>query len=238
MKKKGDEEDVERLAKAMFLSAVKSARKEFDEAGVGLDDATEFFLRLKSETDAALVVLSTSYIDAHLTDAWRRNMPGKSNTALDALFDNAGPLATMSSKIRLAHALNWITDELNADLHTLRKIRNKFAHDPYRQRLDDEKVVPLVRALKDTESDAIAVLREGDLDVPKPDPRLMFHARVAMICHQLAIQMRAGPIAIRNHVPQGAILGTYDDGSRVRKDLAVSQATILLKLLGLEVSSE
>lgn len=235
MSKEHSEEAVERVAKALFDHKVKEAQNEFDAIDLGLDDASDFFLKLRAESDAALVVLATSYIDTQLTAAWTRNMPGKSNNAIAGLMDNSGPLATMSSKIRLAHALDWMSDEMNTDLHIIRKIRNKFAHDPYAQSLDDAEVVPLINSLESSEVVIFDNLKDDKVPIPVLSPRLKYHMRAAMICHRLVLQMAAAPVAVRNQVPRHVVIGPFEEGPDSRRAIARSQARTLLELMGVPV---
>ena len=44
------------------------------------------------------------------------------------IFENNGPLSTMSSRIKLAHALGLYSDPIHDELDHLREIRNAFAH--------------------------------------------------------------------------------------------------------------
>jgi DNA-binding MltR family transcriptional regulator len=223
---------VERVARALFEHALAKAREELDQRDLGLEDSRDFFLRLRGESDAALVVLGTSYIDTKITEAWKRNLRGKSNAALDALFENTGPLSTMSAKIRLAHGLDWITDNLAIDLHTVRKIRNEFAHDPYKHRLEDPGSQKLINSMAATEKEAIKVIR-GMAEIPDPTLRSIFHVRLCIICHSVVTQMAIGPIAMKHQVPKGSLLGDgFDDASKARKELMMMQARTVMNILG------
>jgi DNA-binding MltR family transcriptional regulator len=41
----------------------------------------------------------------------------------------SGPLGAFSVRIRLAHALAWISDDVQFDLNVIRSVRNEFAHN-------------------------------------------------------------------------------------------------------------
>lgn len=222
------------VAKAMFEHQVDAARIEFDQAGVGIDDAEQFFLDLAPESDAALVVLGTSYIDTHMTDSWRRNMPGKSKAEYDALFDGSGPLATFSAKIRLAHSLDWISDATNKDLHLLRKIRNLFAHDPYKTSLEDNEIMNLITALDPHgEGKIMEIVSESvGFRVTMPT-RLKLHHRMMAICSRTMVEMLAGKIAQTKSVPLEAVIGNYDKGPESLRNALRANARTTLKLLKL-----
>jgi DNA-binding MltR family transcriptional regulator len=219
-------------AKALYEHQVKAARTEFEALGLGISDAKDFFLHLKQESDAALSVLSASYIDAHLTDAWKRNMPGKSNATYDLLFDNNGPLATFSGKIRVAHGLGWLTDELASSLHVLRKIRNRFAHDPYKQQMADNEINSLIASLPSREVHMLRAVGYSETLLKTFSPRLLYHLRSTVICFDVGSYMLAAPIASRRQVPVGAVLGGYDDGTKTMAEYIRTLARIVLELAG------
>jgi len=230
-----DESLVERVAKALYDQAVNAARDEFEKTGVGLEDIDDFFGRLQKESDAALVVLTTSYIDTQLSIAWRKNMPGKSNAVIAALFDNSGPLATMSSKIRLAHGLGWVADAVCNDLHIIRKIRNRFAHDPYKHSLSDNDIVALIDAMSPIDHAIVSVARDGGALIPDPNPRIRFHMRAAALCQRVMIQMVVRPIAIRNKVNPDSVIDSLTDIS-THTDLTRRLVILLFELLGMDSS--
>jgi hypothetical protein len=196
-----------------------------------LHDAEEFFVDLRKESDAALVVLAMSYIDAHLSDAWKRNMPGKSTTTYDLLFENAGPLSNMSSKIRLAHGLSWLRDDTAADLHTLRKIRNRFAHDPYKKALSDPDIVSLIESMTNVDKTVLNAIGD-DTEIVELTPRTKFHLRAMLVCFHAAIELLAAPIAARHRVPLGAVVGSFDDGPESRRETARTVARAVLSVVG------
>ncbi len=221
--RKGDprwnEKPLNAVAHALWLHQVKAAREKVDKLGLGLADIGSFFLNLRDETDAALVILATSYLDTRLTDAWKKNMPGLSSSASDLLFENSGPLATMSAKIRLAHALGWLTDKTAADLHIVRKIRNYFAHDPYKQRLSDHEVTGLISSMENVEKTMIEAARnaDGDLKICELTPRIRYHVRITMLTYGAIREMISGPIAIKHQVSRKAVLGEFDESPESTK---------------------
>jgi len=183
-----DEKAVEAVAKALFEHALQQARAEVDKIGVGIIDAKQFFLELRKETDAALVVLSTSYVDTHLTDAFKKNMPNLSENESTYIFDSAGPFSTMSGKIRVAHALGWLSDETSEDLHLLRKIRNLFAHDPYKRKIDASEIADYVATLHKYEIAPLDAIKQTHL-LPALTTRQLYHIRAAMTCFRMTIEM-------------------------------------------------
>ena len=83
----------------------------------------------KGESDRACVILSATLLDASLEALLRARLaPCASNP--DSLLDGAqAPLASFSARIDMVHRLGLISDRMARDLHTIRRIRNDFAHN-------------------------------------------------------------------------------------------------------------
>ena len=83
---------------------------------------------LSEESDRGCALFAAAYLDAALESLFRSSvMEGKKID--EELFEGSSPLATFSGRIRLAYYLGKISAEFRADLETIRKIRNEFAHD-------------------------------------------------------------------------------------------------------------
>jgi pimeloyl-ACP methyl ester carboxylesterase len=80
---------------------------------------------LGAESDRACGVLGAALLDAKLELLFRRRLGPNG----ERLLGKSAPLGSFSSRIRLAYALGWISDDAHADLDTVRDIRNDFAHD-------------------------------------------------------------------------------------------------------------
>jgi len=87
-------------------------------------DLESFISRFASETDRAAAVLGAALLDVRLEDVFRAKLAANH----DALLGRSGPLATFSSRINLAFALQWIDQDTALDLNVIRDIRNDFAH--------------------------------------------------------------------------------------------------------------
>jgi hypothetical protein len=87
-------------------------------------DVTAFMDRMSSESERASAVLGGALVDAKLQDLFRRKL----RCFQDELLEGMGPISTFSARIRLARALDWISEDARMDLDTIRKIRNDFAH--------------------------------------------------------------------------------------------------------------
>jgi len=87
-------------------------------------DLESFISRFASETDRAAAVLGATLLDVRLEEVFRENFAA--NHA--ELLGRSGPLATFSSRINLAFALQWLDEDTFHDLDVIRDIRNDFAH--------------------------------------------------------------------------------------------------------------
>ena len=72
--------------------------------------------------------------------------PFKAKTRKD-IFGGMGPLSGLSAKIHIAYGIGLLTKELYEDAHTIRGIRNKFAHAKDRLDLTSESIALLVEKL-------------------------------------------------------------------------------------------
>lgn len=95
----------------------------------------DFVHQFKEETDRAAVILGASKLDFLLSQLLNHFLvPNYSKN--DDLFDGDGPLSTFSAKINLAFRLGLIDAQFAKALHSIRKIRNNFAHEVYDAQLD------------------------------------------------------------------------------------------------------
>jgi hypothetical protein len=88
-------------------------------------DLNAFSGTFRAESDRACAVLGAALLDARLERLYERRL----RHSVEQLLYNNGPIATFSARIRVAHALAWISDDVSFDLHQVRAIRNAFAHD-------------------------------------------------------------------------------------------------------------
>jgi DNA-binding MltR family transcriptional regulator len=97
------------------------------------NDVIDFFVSLDEESDRAIPVLAFAFIDGEIERLLREAVNQKVHGGVSQLFGPLGPMGAASTRINMAHALYWLRDDTVHDLHLLRRIRNRFAH----QRIDD-----------------------------------------------------------------------------------------------------
>jgi DNA-binding MltR family transcriptional regulator len=94
---------------------------------------------LAAQTDRGAAIIGSAIIDDFLSDALKRRLILTSDLR-ERLFEGNGPLANFSAKIDMAFAVGICDSNLRADLHYIRRIRNRFAHTPEPLRFSDEKI--------------------------------------------------------------------------------------------------
>lgn len=98
----------------------------------------------EEKSDLAVVLISTSFIEAWLTVILRVHLISSKKLEekeINELFDkNYGLLNTLSNKTKLAYFLSLIDGKIFNNLEMIRKIRNKFAHTRLDIRFSDETI--------------------------------------------------------------------------------------------------
>jgi DNA-binding MltR family transcriptional regulator len=97
-----------------------------------LKDALAFadvFLRdVAGDNDRAAGITAATMVDSGLRTLIESRLLALSNTRKDDLFGESGPLGSFWARIELSFALGLANAEACADLHLIRRIRNRFAH--------------------------------------------------------------------------------------------------------------
>jgi len=108
-------------------------------------DLNAFSGPFRAESDRACAVLGAALIDERLKQLFDRRL----HYSNGALLSNSGVLGSFSSRISVARALTWITDDVRFDLDQVRDIRNKFAHNAdHELSFADQSIADKCRTLK------------------------------------------------------------------------------------------
>lgn len=110
------------------------------------DRVTRAFAALKHDTPRAVGIVAASLVDEFLAQAIRCWLHG-SQSNKDDLFGRSGPLATFSARIDLGQAIGIFGNVTHKELHTIRKVRNAFAHDIGIDSFDNNQVCDLANNL-------------------------------------------------------------------------------------------
>ena len=105
----------------------------------------EFSGPFRAESDRACAVLGAALLDARLESLYNRRL----RAAKEELLSTNGPLGTLSARVRLAHSLAWISDDVRYDLDQIRSIRNEFAHNfDHQLSFSDQSIASKCRTLR------------------------------------------------------------------------------------------
>jgi DNA-binding MltR family transcriptional regulator len=95
------------------------------------DEALNRSLALVSEieeqSDRGVAIVGLAWVEEALLEALESFLVDDKK-ARDRLFGRSGPLSSLSAKIDLARLLGMTTKVISSDMHTMREIRNEFAH--------------------------------------------------------------------------------------------------------------
>lgn len=122
-----------------------------------------FSSEFAKESDRACVVLTVAMLDHALETLLKAQLVATS-AAEDELLEGAyKPISTFNAKIDLAYRLGLISAQFCRDLHTIRKIRNDFAHNIQGCTFDDPSVRSRVIELSRSSSviEAFPKTRQG-----------------------------------------------------------------------------
>lgn len=112
------------------------------EAGARMKEVISFRTSIIDETDRGAVLMSAAFLDDKLKELIEKRLVQDKKISRRA-FDFNGPLGTFSSRIDFAYLIGVLPKNAQKDLHTIRAIRNQFAHHAAPLCYDEEKVKAL-----------------------------------------------------------------------------------------------
>ena len=121
---------------------------------------------LQSESDRAAGIVATSLVENAMENAIRARLLPVSKAHNGKLFGDRGPLGTFSAKIDLGFSLGLFGKAALSDLHNIRRIRNRFAHDFDVDFAQDE-VIKFVNLMTNYNPDVLAETAVTN-HIPKP----------------------------------------------------------------------
>ena len=156
------------------------------------DDLEDYLEIFQDETDRACAVLGAAHLDYLLAKAIEVHLPRGSEMADQLLFNPEAPIGTFSSRINMAFALDIISQETRAYLHTIRRIRNDFAHKMEIHSFDeDQRIIHQCNSLHIGIKQVKSYPEPHKSDLQKP--RKLFEMTVISI--QDDLRLRAGMIS-------------------------------------------
>ena len=119
-------------------------KKEYQYYGKLIAEATE-------ESDRAVAILLCAELDELLLKIIEKRIVSRNkNQDSPDLLSPMGPLGSFSARIEIAYGLGVIDKIVAHDLHTVRRIRNLFAHRTHGLYFESEKPRNLVQKFKIT----------------------------------------------------------------------------------------
>ncbi|WP_422097196.1 MltR family transcriptional regulator [Variovorax sp.] len=159
----------------------------------------DLFGEMVSESDRGVILVGASAVDDVLKSLLLSKLARDEHVAkvaADPLFAGMGPLATFSSRIKLAYAMDLIPRWMFEDLERIRKVRNKAAHEVSAKTFESNEVVQMTSALaavvlaRDSKRvDSLSELEKAASD-PGANPRL--RALLQRVNFQVAVGYIAG----------------------------------------------
>lgn len=156
---------------------------------------------LARSSDIASAILGVAGMEGHLEQMIRKKLKNRDDDIWNALTLNRGPLSDFKSLIDIGFAMGLYGGKLRDCMHTLREVRNTFAHSKRLLSFQHEDVGRLLRRVKpprDKRRDLHRTIKQlHELDTG--DNRMYYlylcmSAEVELIMHQ----NRSGAASIRN----------------------------------------
>lgn len=102
---------------------------------------------LEEESDRAAPILAVAMLEELLDRLIRTRIRGGRRLS-DKLLEGQGALATFSARIDGVYAFGLISADERNDLHLIRRVRNRFAHEPESLTFRDQEIVEWSRSLE------------------------------------------------------------------------------------------
>ena len=103
---------------------------------------------LRGEKDISVAIVASAIAEASLQKLITQKFKTKRAELIGQIFKSSGPLADFHSKILIANAFQIITSNLAEELHSIKTIRNTFAHAKVPISFDHELIAREVNSLK------------------------------------------------------------------------------------------
>ena len=112
----------------------------------------EIIREIEVQPDRGAAIIAASFVEERLCDAVRARLVQDTSTHFklaDALLKGrGGALATFAAKIDVGLLLGLYESETHSDLHTIRDIRNEFAHRMVPLSFDSQSIAEKCAALR------------------------------------------------------------------------------------------
>jgi DNA-binding MltR family transcriptional regulator len=139
-------EAVERVRAELQTYVDALAEQISPKSGKRMKDIMAFRTSITAETDRGAALMSAAYLDDKVKELIENRLVQDKKT-LRRAFQFNGPLGTFSSRIDFAYLLGILPKNACRDLHTIREIRNQFAHHAAPLSYEDNEIKPFCERL-------------------------------------------------------------------------------------------
>jgi len=108
------------------------------------EDDTLIFKEIDNQTDRAAALIAVAYLEERLYTALLARLI-RNKEAEEGLFGRSRPLGSFSSRIDLGALIGVYEPSTRKKLHTIREIRNEFAHQSKPRNFEDQRIRALCR---------------------------------------------------------------------------------------------
>jgi hypothetical protein len=141
-------------------------------AWVSKDDAEKEALMaafgdIDTSSDRAAAIVAAAFLEDHLAIALKRRFHEDKKTIEDT-FRNSGPLGNFAAKIDMAFLIGLCSKTACDELHTIRTIRNEFAHKGLTRDFNSRRVRDLANNLTFGKKWKVTIAPADEGDDPKP----------------------------------------------------------------------
>jgi DNA-binding MltR family transcriptional regulator len=223
---------IERVSRAIRSATEDRLLKEAADIDLRPSEFYQFYKEIQSEPDRSLAIVSFSYIDDRLREAFSLNLNPGITGNIKSLMGPLGPLGTSGSLVQMAAGLYWIQDETYQSLGLLRKIRNEFAHKPFSKGFEDTKINGLLSSMPRIENRLIAVSPQEFIASSSMTQRERFLVRSIMACYSSLAELSYAPMAQRMGLHPMATIGLEQHRKpETLKQLSHAASELVVELL-------
>jgi hypothetical protein len=174
-------EMVERVAKAIYMSAVESARGIVAGKTLPVEKIKAVFDDAISASDREAAIIVFALIDDIATDFFRDRLTGNVPDGIDqSFFSASGMLGSAHNKILLMAGLQWIRIDTYKELRLIRRIRNEFAHHVEHKSFTESPIRDFIGSMAEAEAPVWEIFQTHTV----PD-QLKSHPELAKIANDL-----------------------------------------------------
>ena len=202
---------VRRMADAIEASIHRRLDHRLNTLDLRPDEFRNFFLGLRAESNRALSIVSLAYAEKRMAELWEAALNSDVDGGTKSLLNGFGPLSTPHARIELAAGLYWLSPVIYKNLRTLRKIRNRFAHDIDDHGFDSSPIKDLLGNMHPLEKAPLEAMRETSEPAFLPTPRQTFFFRTVLTCCSMIAELSTAPHASRLGLhPHAALRRDYE----------------------------